>query len=853
MPVAHPYKPVFNGGEFSPRILARTDFDRYRTGLALCENLLPLPEGGLMRRSGSRYVAGHKNHDVKGRLIPFQFSTLQAYQLEFGGTLGVGSLTSIRFYRFQAQIIAQDTDAAIANGTFTLGITDWDDRSTGAGAISHDATNARLSLTPGGATAADIGWAEQDVAVDAANQANVHVIKFQVIGAPGDKVEFQVGTTTTGAEALAAVEKEVGYHCVEFTPGATTFYVQFRNLGTNANKVVQIDNVSIIDDNPVEVDTPYDEADFFGLRGPQSADVRYFFHQTYPTYKLERRGHRTWSLVEVAWQDGPWMEKNATATTLTFASATGLGVSVTASSIKGINSNEGFKTTDVGRLIRLTAATANWGWAVIVGWTSTTVVTVDIKRTVVTTVAQTTWRLGAWSGTTGYPRAGTFYQQRMFAGGTTDDPQTLDASNTSDFENMAPDSLAGAVYDETVEDDDSFRYTIDAEGVNAIEWISPGKKTLVIGTSGGEWSVSSVGAVITPSDVVVEPETSHGSASVDPVRVGNVVLFLQRALRKLREFSFSFDDDGFRAPNLTRLASHITLGGITDMAYAEEPDSVLWAVRADGQLLSMTYRREESVVGWVRHILGGSFSGGDAVVESVSVIPGASTTITEATAAANGLGGAQTQNSTDRNEVWVTVKRTINGATKRYTEVFERDFETGDAQEDAYYCDSLITYDDVATTAMTGLDHLEGETVAIWADGAVQTSQVVTAGAITLDETASVVQMGLAYTHRFDTLKMDVGNPAGTAIGKTKSIPEVAFAVLNTMFLKFGSSTTTLEDHDVRSVSDPMDAAAPLYTGEKVYEFGENETDEDVRIVMQDSRPAPFTLLSLAPEVQVNA
>ncbi|KKK79222.1 hypothetical protein LCGC14_2835680, partial [marine sediment metagenome] len=146
---------------------------------------------------------------------------------------------------------------------------------------------------------------------------------------------------------------------------------------------------------------------------------------------------------------------------------------------------------------------------------------------------------------------------------------------------------------------------------------------------------------------------------------------------------------------MTRLAQHITRGGIVEMDFQQEPDSLVWAVRSDGQLLSMTFRREEDVVGWTRHIIGGSFSTGDAVVESVAVIPGE-----------NGAG--QTQSSENRDEVWVTVKRTINGSTVRYVEVFERDYETGDDEEDSYYADSIITYDGVATSTITGLDHLEG-------------------------------------------------------------------------------------------------------------------------------------------------
>jgi len=238
-----------------------------------------------MRRSGTRYVSEVKSSAVKGRLKRFEFSVTQAYMLEMGDSV-------MRFYRNQGQITVADTDAAISNGTFDSNITDWDDVSTGSGSIAHDATNNDLDLDPGGATSSDIAIAEQDVTTT--NTNTEHVIKFRVKGAPGDKIEFQVGTASGGSQILSPVEKEVGYHCVAFTPTASPFYVQFRNLGEFRNKIVSIDDVSLIDNTGVEIDTPWAEAELFDVEGPQSADVLYLFHDATPPHKLQRFGHTTW-------------------------------------------------------------------------------------------------------------------------------------------------------------------------------------------------------------------------------------------------------------------------------------------------------------------------------------------------------------------------------------------------------------------------------------------------------------------------------------------------------------------------------------------------------------------------------
>ena len=826
MAKVHPITPSMNTGELSPRLASRVDFNKYPSGLETMENLVPLSEGGAMRRAGTRYIASTKTGaTIKSRLKKFQFSTSQSYIIEMGNNY-------MRFFKDQGQISVPNITASITNGTFTSGITSWSDNSGAGSSIAFDATTNRLNLVSNGTTNAH---AEQTVTNSSALE---HVLQFQVIGAPGDYVLFRVGTSSSGTQIVDDFIAEVGYHSYSFTATAANFFVQFIN---ELGKTVQIDNVALLDNAPVELVTPYAEADLYQIEGPQSADILYMFHVDYPTYRLERRGHTTWSLIEVPWQDGPWLPKNATTTTLTASAATGLGVTITASSTAGINDGQGFIATDIGRAIRLTDdSTTNWGWAVITAVGGTTSVIVDVERTFSVTTAETEWHLGAWSGTTGYPSTGAFFEQRLYVAANTDQPQTFWASQTGDFENHSPDSDPTAgTFDGTVQDDDALDFTISADNVNAIRWMSAGEDTLSIGTTGGEWIPSSTGAVITPSDVTVRRQTTHGSAQITPVRVDNIVLFVQRAKRKIREFGFTFESDGFRAFDMTRLAQHITLGGIVEMDHAEEPDSQVWVVREDGQLPTMTFRRQEDVVGWARHIIGGSFGSGDAVVESVAVIPGS-----------NAAG--QTHDSTNRDEVWIQVKRTINSNTVRYIECFERDYEDGQDAKDAVYSDSCITYSGGATTSITGLTHLEGETVKVWADGAILADKTVSSGGITLDTAASKVQIGLGYTHKLKTLKIEGGNKSGTSVGKTKRINGVTFVLLYSHTIEYGPTSTELTKNDFREVSDAMDSSVPLFTGELFVEFDGN-WGSDPRIVIESDDPSPFTLLSIAPEVKINA
>jgi len=812
----------------------------------------------------------------------------------------------------------EDTISAIGDGTGSFP-TIYDGRLELV--VDTDETiNGVLALVGSGSNTAH---AEQSVTVT--DPSAELVLAFRVIGAAHDKIKLRIGMDEEGTQVINDAEYAAGSHTVAFTLGATTFYVQFLH---SSGKTIYIDDVVLLNDTPVELWTPYGEADLFEVEGPQSADVLYLFHEDHAPRALQRKGHASWSLVEVDFQDGPWLDENITSTTLTPAATTGDGVEITASAVDGINGGAGFKSTDVGRLVRISnpSSGTDWGWGRIVGFNNPTKVTVDVRRDFARTTADANskWQLGAWSDTTGWPKRGTFFEQRVVTGRTTQQPQTFWMSETGGFGpasfSMSPDSPTDETtpkWDGTVEDDDAATWTLSSDSVDAIEWFSPGENRLVIGTAGNEWVPESSGAILTPTDIAVRKQTSHGSASVQPIRIGSVVLFLQRAKRKIREFGFRFESDGFKAFDMTRLAKHVTYGGLVEMAYQQEPDSTAWCVRADGQLACMSFNRDEDVVGWSRHVLGGRFGTRDAVVESVATIPGDD-------------GAGQVQDSTDRGEVWVIVKRTINGETKRYVEVLERDFETGHDQDDAYYVDSCVTLDspvaisgatvaspvvitatahgcangdqvkitkvkgmtdlngnrylvanattntfeitdldgnNVDGTAFTayltggevrkmvatvsGLGHLEGETVKVWADGYVHPPVIVSSGKITLDGKAAVVQAGLGYRHMLKTLKLEAGAVTGTAVGKTKKVHAATFVLLNAHTMQVSVDGGAKRKLDFRQMDSSYDFAVPLFSGERFEDLGGNWT-RDTRVTIEGDDPAPFTLLAFAPEIRTN-
>jgi hypothetical protein len=604
------------------------------------------------------------------------------------------------------------------------------------------------------------------------------------------------------------------------------------NVNTNDFELQDIDGVDVdttsftayasggIANRVYQIATTYLTADLFQIKYAQSADVMYLCHPEYSVKKLSRTGHTSWSITEVDFTDGPYLDDNITATTLgTSAHTVGSGVTLTASAITGINSNTGFQSTDIGRLVSFRN-----GYGEITAFTSTTVVTITIIKDMGSTSSSTDWSLGAFSDTTGYPSCVTFYEQRLVFAGTEAQPQTLYFSRSGDYENMF-ENRGG-----TIADDDAIIYTIASNQVNAIRFLSA-TRTLIVGTVGGEFSVSGGGSddPVTPTNILIKKQSNHGCANIDAIPVGNVTLFLQRAKRKIRELAYNFDVDGYVAPDMTILAEHISESGVNEMSYQQEPNQIIWGVREDGQLIGLTYQREQQVVAWHRHIFGGAFSTGTAVCETIATIP-----------------------TNDKEyQTWVIVKRTIDGVTRRYVEYLNQfDFDEDD-DASFNFLDSQLTYDGSATTTISNLDHLEGQVVSVLANGSAHPNRTVTNGSITLARSSTKVKVGLPYTSILQTMRIDAGSQNGTSQAKTKRIYNITVRLYESLGVEVGPDLNNMESIPFRSSAQLMNTPIPVFTGDKEVEFrGNYETDG--YIYVRQTQPLPLTVLSLYPELITN-
>ena len=778
----------FQAGELSPRLEGRIDLQKYSAGAQTLQNMLVFPQGGITRRPGS-YYAGTSKDGGKVRLINFEFSDEQAYVLEFGTNY-------IRFFK--------------------------------DGGILTEATKA-IS----GATKAN------PVVITATGHSYSNGDRVFISGVVGmtelNNREFTVANQTTNTFELSGID---GSAFTTYTSGGTSGKI-------------------------VEVTTTYSATDIFELNHVQSADVLYLAHKDHEPAKLTRTTTTSFTLTDIDFIDGPYLDENITTTTITSNANTGT-VTLTASADLFVAGHVGslfqfrerveigheawaasttyaqnalvhhngnlYKKTDSGSDSSGTQApvhlegTETYGvidWEYQHSGTGFVKVTAVTNATTATAVVQThnflvlpavatdgttQWSEGSFSIKNGFPRAVAFYEERLYFAGTTNQPQTIFGSVTADFENHTPGT----------EDDDAINVTIASDQVNVIKHMLPGR-FLQIMTTSSEFTLSggTGTTAVTPTNVNVLRETTFGSGDVRPLRAGASTIMIQKGGEKVKEVTFSLDTDGLVGRDLTVLGEHLARGGLTDMVWQQEPELVLWFVRGDGALIGLSYDPPNNTIGWHQHPLGGN-----GVVESITAIP-----------------------SGTEDQVYLSVKRTIDSSTVRHI-VYMKSIYFNQDVKDAFYVDSGLTYSGSATTTITGLNHLEGETVQILADGATHADKTVSGGSITLDRSASKVHVGISYNSLVETLRLEAGADDGIAQGKIKRIHGITARFLDTVGAELGPDTNNLDRLPFRDSSMAMDTAVPLFNGDKEI-FFPSGYENDAQVVIRQSQPLPMTIVAI--------
>jgi hypothetical protein len=854
----------FVSGVISPKLAGRTTLNKYDSGLKQGTNVIPSIYGDLYRRPRTLRISDPISNSVDSNLISFQYSNQQTYVLEFGNNV-------LRFYTNQGLLLQ---GRGITNGTFPAGITGWTARNSGAGAISHDAVNFRMTLTGGG-----VGNEARAYQSLAYYGTGTYTITLDVFTAT---TTWRVGTSIGGSQ-LGTGTLTVGTgKTFSFTPTTNgTVYIEFENAATSS-----IDNI-VISSPAYQIDTPY--ATGANLQIIQSYDTLFIVDGTVAPRQLQRISADQWALTTMSFTEPAYLDKNTTTTTITPSGTTG-SVTLTASSAI-------FASTDVGRAVRYksgrdnsenispagtgaqtyfdipfypqtsttvlvnfiestgartaktytagvpgagqftitggqvrtgdTATTSQlveikpadagagtWGYAIITGYTNSTTVTATVYSDFAGTIASKEWRLGAWSDTTGYPRAIAIHDQRLVFAGTTSNPSTIWGSQIGNYTNMQPDTilLTGDIADDT-----SYSITLGGNSSQAIQWLVS-KGSLIVGTVSSIWSIKGTSGIITATDKQLRNESSVGAARLLPVTTENEVLFIDYQQTRVYSIAYSFQLDGYAVEEVSLYTRHYGLESkFTRIAY-QSSYNILWTVREDGTFLSCTYIKGQQINGWADHFLGGT----DPAVKSITTIEG-----------------------TDNTELWIHASRTIDSATARSIEVLNTEFDFQD-RDTAAYTDYSSIYDGAPATTITGLDYLEGEEVLISADGNQLPPATVTGGEIELDKAASYVIIGLPYKSSFETLKIEGGSVIGTSQSAISRITDVALLFYKSLGGAIGtSSDSELTEIIYDSNSVEMDTTIPLFSGWYSNIKFNGSWDRGYSVYFETSDVYPVTILSM--------
>lgn len=851
-------QPSFAGGEVSPALTGRIDLARYQTSLATCRNFIVQAYGGITNRPGTIFCGESLSHSVREYLIPFKWGDNQNYVLVLGNKK-MRVMQNRSFIKDDQGSEITVTTPWSSDDIFNLHIAqsadvvtvvhekyppyqikryannDWriepyesmngpfeDVNIDSSKVMSASATTGSIDLTTNFDlfTSDDVGrevyFEIQDYSNYKAWQSGTEVTTndyvvsnskiyrcVELSGAKDGKKTRTGGTAPDHAEGDAwdgsgQIEGEFYYGvkwryvCSAIGVAQITSVKDTKTASAIVSQTIAQSSESVaFDEMPVASCGVYDKVKYKNKTYEDSVKVTIERHSLTTGQQVNLSGSQWVHNDKTTKVNGTFTVYVIDANTFVL-----LGSSATYRSYEFVEDG-----SDAGGSYEYITKQNTWVSGGVISSVATN-----------TYPAQTyKWALSAWCKKNGYPSAVGYFQQRMMFAGSTQYPQTVWMTRTGSYQDFGVELPAF--------DDDAITVTIAASQVNPVRHILS-LRSLLLMTSSSEWSIAQSDSAVTPSTINLQVQSYRGSSMLSPITVGNMALVVQGHGSVVRDLGYEWASDSFSGTDLTVMADHLFAGHtLKDWDFAQEPYSTAWCVRDDGILLGLTYMREHEVFAWHRHDTQGEF-------ESVCVIE---------------------ENNEDR--VYVTVKRTINGQTKRYIECFaSREFTN---QLDGIFLDSSLSYDGRAANkkakVLTGLDHLNGMTVRVVADGAVQPDMEVKDGSITLNQEALVVHVGLPYVSEMETLR--VVGPDASLFGRKTICRSVGILCRDTRSVNAGTEWNQLYEVKMRSnerYGDPI----KMRTG--WFDLGVSTTwTKDCHICVQQKDPLPITILSLVPNIEV--
>ncbi len=765
---------AFSGGEIDEELFGRVDLQEYSMALALCKNFTVRPHGPLVSRAGTQFVETTKTNG-RARLIPFIRGNSEALVIELGAGYA-------RFHRDGGTVLTATGEKTIVSIAL---IAASDPPNHTFTVTSHGYSNGN-QLVLYGVTRNGVPVATGDVYT----VANKTTHTFQLLNSSGQRI--------FGSDLDATLND------------------------TYADGFVNLSSAAIY-----EVTTPYSATDVFQIKYDQFEDKIRLWHSAWRTRDLSRTSDNDWDLdivVNESAIDAPGTPSIvATGVEGAELSYRYLVTAVDFHGEESVASDTSGVTNDIsieGQFNTITWSAVSGAkyynvykeWAesgqyyLIASTTDYAVGVVDDNIIPDFTKAppEATNPFGTADGTTTLPSVGTFHEQRSISAAPLGDPQRFWATKSGSDANMNVSIVP--------QDDDPFNFRLSSRRAHTIRHIIPFSRLLML-TGSGLWSLSpDSGGVLTPLNISSSLSAQVGSTDVRPSTFQEYLLYANARGEHIIEVEFSQEAGGFKPQDLSLVAPHLIDGmRWVQMDFQEAPYPTWWGVRSDGALIGMTYSPKQNVAAWHQHYIGGT----DAFVESIAVIP---------------------ENDAPGDVVYLIVRRTVNGNTVRYVEFIKpRAFVD---LEHSFCADAGLMYDGVPNDDFSGLGHLEGETVAVLADG-VPATAVVSSGAIHLSAEASVVVIGLPYNCDIKTLPLNYQTEA-MGMEQNEVVSNVLLRVKDTVGLSAGPDFSNLQDFTL----DPGESEG--LRNRVISTAVKAGWDSDSQVCIRQSQPLPVTIAAMS-------
>lgn len=818
----HATRHALNAGEVSRYGLYRTDLERLRLAAERQENLLPSVLGPAIYRPGTAYLGATKSN-AASVLLPFVYSVTEKALIELSA--------SVMRVWVDGALVTRPSVSTTVSGGFFNGVGDW---------IDNDESGATSTISGGFLTLVGTGNSyairRNEVTVSGGDQNVEHALRVVVTKGP---VELLVGSSSGGEQYIGPTTLETGTHSIAFTPTGN-FHIELRSATTYP---VIVDQCSVEGSGVMELPTPWSSISMLRqLRYDQSADVIFCARNGTLPQRIERRSQRSWSVVHYKSSTGPLRLPNATQIALTPSATTG-EITLTASKrlfkpghVNGLfaithNGQEqtatlsgenqfnqpirisglaapafgdspraitfeitgtfsgtiriqrsfgepgawldfgtsytaaagpitfndgldnqvvyyriGFKTgeyTSGSATVTMTnIGGAQRGICRVTAFTNATTVTADVLKQFSNTTSSTDWEESEWSDYRGWPSAVCLHDGRLWWGWR----DKVYGSVSDDYHS----------FDLTVEGDSGpIQRSVATGAFEGIYWMLSLQR-LLVGTASQEVSIrsSSFDEPLSPTAFTARRASTRGAMNRHAVDVDSNGVFVQRGGKRVYVLTFSGETQDYVSDDLTRLKPEMCAPGVRDIAVQRQPDTRIWFVLANGNVAVLTYEPDDEVVAWTTVTFNGA-------VEAVCVLPG-----------------------DDEDEVYFVIQRTINSSTTRYVERLAKESECVGAAI-SKNIDSHIVYQGSATSTISGLGHLEGESVVVWTgSGPLESSPgvpqtfTVSSGSITLPSSHTNVVAGLAIPDGvFVSSKLDHASALGAALGQRKRVDHVGVAM----------------------------------------------------------------------------